>query len=148
MQDKAQLSARRLQTWLLLGVLLFAMPASALPFLNKPGKRVDVVGNLPKDQPTIVFYHAPWSKTSARYFEDLSTLEKAQSQTAIVGVDIRSMDSAVAKQHSITEVPWFEIYNEKHELVKNGQAALQQILEMTKSNPAPPQPPRAPYWQL
>ena len=137
MQGQARLSV---PTRLVLAAMLIstlAAPAAALPFLNKPGRRVDVVGNLPKDQPVIVFYHAPWSKVSARYFKDLTTLQKAQTQTAILGVDIRSMDSAVAKRYSITEVPWFEIYNDKQELVKDGQAALEEILQMTKGSPAP-----------
>jgi hypothetical protein len=115
-------------------VLLLALagPAWAFPFLNKDGQRVDIVTQLPKEQDTVVFFHAPWSKTSARYQVELSAWEKKQTKIAILGIQVKSLDSPVAKQYDVKEVPWFFVYNEKGELTHQGQAALTEVLKMMK----------------
>lgn len=113
-------------------LLTLGAPGWAFPFINKDGQRVDIASQLPKDQETVVFFHAPWSKTSSRYQVELSGWEKKQSKVAILGVQVKALDSPVAKQYKITEVPAFYVYNKKGELTHQGQDALNEVLKMMK----------------
>jgi hypothetical protein len=115
-------------------VLVLLTPAAAFPFINKEGQRVDITARLPKDQQTVVFFHAPWSKTSSRYQVELSDWEKKQDKVAILGVQLKSLDAPVARQYSVTSVPWFLVYNQKGELTSSGQAALTEVLKMMKES--------------
>jgi hypothetical protein len=109
-----------------------SLPAQAFPFINKDGQRVEIAEKLPVGQDAVVFFHAPWSKTSGRYQAELSAWEKRQSKVAVLGVQVKSLESPVARQYSISEVPWFFVYNEKGELTHQGQAALAEVLKMMK----------------
>lgn len=93
---------------------------------------MEIAKALPSDQEAIVFFHAPWSKTSSRYQVELSAWEKKQSKVAILGVQVKALDSPVARQYKVTEVPSFFIYNKKGELTHQGQAALTEVLKMMK----------------
>ena len=119
---------------LLLTCLLLCLGGSALafPFVSRDGKRVEIASLLPKDQDTIVFFHAPWSKTSSRYQVELTAWEKKQSKIAILGVEVKNLEVPVAKQYNVTSVPWFLIYNEKGELTHQGQPALNEVLKLMK----------------
>lgn len=109
---------------------LLALPGFAFPFINQDGARVELSSRLPKDQQTVVFFHAPWSKTSARYQVELAEWEKKQKTVAVLGVQVKNLGSPVAKQYSITSVPAFLIYDKKGELTHSGQAALSEVLKM------------------
>lgn len=113
-------------------ILSLAVPGWTFPFINKDGQRVEISSALPRDQETVVFFHAPWSKTSSRYQVELSAWEKKQTKVAILGVQVKALDSPVAKQYKVTEVPSFYIYNKKGELTHQGQAALNEVLKMMK----------------
>lgn len=131
--------ARRLGKFLIGACLLLGLSGSswAFPFINKDGQRVEIADHLPEEQATVVFFHAPWSKTSGRYQTELAAWEKKQSKVAILGVQVKSLNSAVAKQYSIKEVPSFYIYNEKGELTHQGQPALNEVLKMMKESTKP-----------
>lgn len=120
----------RLLCLLLLGML--GLPGWAFPFINQDGQRVEITSRLPADQQTVVFFHAPWSKTSARYQVELTSWEKKQPRVAVLGVQVKNLDSPVARQYGIKEVPWFFIYNDKGELTHQGQEALNEVLKMMK----------------
>ena len=117
------------------GALLLGLTSSgwAFPFINKDGQGVEIVKQLPEKKDTVVFFHAPWSKTSSRYQAELSSWEKKQSKVAILGIQVKSLDSPVAKQYGVTEVPWFFVYNKKGELTHQGQPALNEVLKMMKA---------------
>lgn len=121
------------------GALLLALslPGQAFPFLNQDGKRVILTDHLPSQQQTVVFFHAPWSKTSSRYQVELNAWEKQQSKIAILGVQVKALDSPVAKQYGVTEVPFFMIYNKKGELTHQGQSALSEVLKLMKEPTGP-----------
>lgn len=125
---------RRVPSRLLAAALfgLLATPSLAFPFLNRDGATVNLSSHLPADQQSVVFFHAPWSKTSARYQVELAEWEKRQSKVAILGVQVKKLDSPVAKQYSITEVPAFLIYDKNGKLTHSGQAALSELLKMMK----------------
>lgn len=118
-------------------LLLLSSPGGAFPFINQDGKRVTVTDHLPVQQQTVVFFHAPWSKTSSRYQVELSSWEKRQTKTAILGVQVKALDSPVAKQYGVSEVPYFMIYNKKGELTHQGQSALGELLKMMKEPTKP-----------
>lgn len=120
----------RLLTVAVLGVL--TVPSLAFPFVNRDGASVELTSYLPADQPSVVFFHAPWSKTSARYQVELSEWEKKQSKVAVLGVQVKKLGSPVAKQYNITEVPAFRIYDKNGKLTHSGQAALSELLKMMK----------------
>ena len=109
---------------------MLSLPSQAFPFVNQDGARVELASHLPKDQETVVFFHAPWSKTSARYGVELSDWEKKQSKTAVLGVQVKNLTSPVAKQYNITAVPAFLIYDKTGQLKHSGQAALSEVLKM------------------
>lgn len=117
----------------LLWAALFAflsLPSLAFPFVNQDGARVELATHLAKDQETVVFFHAPWSKTSARYGVELANWEKTQSKTAVIGVQVKNLSSPVAKQYNITAVPAFLVYDKKGQLKHSGQTALSEVLKM------------------
>lgn len=118
-------------------LLALALPGQAFPFLNQDGKSVSVTDHLPAQKETVVFFHAPWSKTSSRYQVELNAWEKQQSKIAVLGVQVKALDSPVAKQYGVTEVPFFQIYNKKGELTHQGQSALSEVLKLMKE-PAKP----------
>ncbi len=93
---------------------------------------MELSSHLPKDQETVVFFHAPWSKTSARYQVELADWEKRQKKVTVLGVQIKNLGSPVAKQYSITSVPAFLVYDKKGELTHSGQAALSEVLKLMK----------------
>lgn len=109
---------------------LLSLPSQAFPFVNQDGARVELASHLPKDQEAVVFFHAPWSKTSARYGVELADWEKKQSKTAVLGVQVKNLASPVAKQYNITAVPAFLIYDKTGQLKHSGQAALNEVLKM------------------
>ena len=115
--------------WTALFALLW-LPSQAFPFVNQDGARVELASHLPKDQEAVVFFHAPWSKTSARYGVELADWEKKQSKTAVLGVQVKNLTSPVAKQYNITAVPAFLIYDKTGQLKHSGQAALNEVLKM------------------
>lgn len=117
-------------------LLLFcclSAPGWAFPFINKDGQAVDIIAQLPPGQETVVFFHAPWSKTSSRYQVELSAWEKKQSKVAILGVQVKNLDSAVAKQYEVKELPMFLVFDKKGALTHQGASALQEVLEMMKT---------------
>ena len=109
---------------------LLVSPSWAFPFVNQDGKRVELTSHLVDGKQTVVFFHAPWSKTSARYQVELTEWEKRQSKVGILGVQVKNLESPVAKQYSVTAVPSFLIYNAKGELTHSGQSALAEVLTM------------------
>lgn len=82
---------------------------------------------LAKDNTTILFFHAPWSKTSGRYLVELDAWAKSHPEYHVVQVDVKTLKSAVAKQFKLNEVPAFQFYDEKGELTKSGQEAFNEI---------------------
>lgn len=113
-------------------VLLLVCPAFALPFINKDGKRVDVKSHLVREKTNVIFFHAPWSKTSSRYMAELSGWAPKQDKVVVLGVQVKKLDSPVAKQYGLKEVPTFLIYNDKGEETHTGKAALAEVLKMLK----------------
>lgn len=116
---------------LFLALLLMA-PALALPFINSDGKRVEVKSHLVREKTNVVFFHAPWSKTSSRYMAELSRWAPKQDDVVVLGVQVKKLGSPVAKQYGLTAVPTFLIFNEKGEETHSGQAALAEVLKMMK----------------
>ncbi len=114
-------------------LVLLVSPSWAFPFVNQDGKRVELASHLVEGKDTVVFFHAPWSKTSARYQVELTEWEKRQSKVGILGVQVKNLESPVAKQYSVTAVPSFLIYNEKGELTHSGQSALTEVLNLMKT---------------
>lgn len=112
--------------------LLLGSASWAFPFINKDGQAVNIDSHLPKGQETIVFFHAPWSKTSGRYQAELAAWEKKQSKVAILGVQVKNLESAVAKQYQVKEVPSFLVFDRKGELTHQGPAALNEVLKIMK----------------
>lgn len=111
---------------------LCTMQAIAFPFVSRDGKAFSVAPHLIEGKKTIVFFHAPWSKTSSRFQVDLTDLEKARPDLGIIGVDIRTLKSAVAKQYHVTEVPYFQIYSLDGNLLKSGPQAFAEVLDLMK----------------
>jgi len=107
-------------------------PLSALPELNKNGERVEVESRLVEGKVNVIFFHAPWSKTSSRYMVELDEWQKSQDETVVWQVNVPSLKSPAAKQYGLTNVPAFLIYNDKGELHKKGQSAQNEVIDMMK----------------
>lgn len=107
-------------------------PALALPSITKDGKRVSIAAHLPKDKKAIVFFHAYWSDLSGRYLASLKRLEKSDPSLVVLMVDIKTLNSPVAKQYGVKSVPAFQIYDAKGELEKEGAAALNEVSTLLK----------------
>lgn len=114
---------------------LLALPASALPFVNKDGQRVELSSHLVAGKDTVVFFHAPWSKASGRYLAELTTWSQKQLDTAVIGVQVKALDSPVARQYQVTEVPFFLIYDGEGQLTHRGTGALSELLQRMKAKP-------------
>ncbi|MCA9775294.1 MAG: hypothetical protein KC800_01200 [Candidatus Eremiobacteraeota bacterium] len=112
-------------------LLLFwlAPPAMAAPDINKAGERVNLSTHLVADKTNVVFFYARWNKTSMRYKEKLEAW-KADKDTVLHFVDVKAMNSPVAKQFKLTELPAFEIYDEQGNLKMKGQSALNEAVKM------------------
>jgi hypothetical protein len=104
--------------------------AWALPSLNEDGERVDVTSSLEEDKTNIVFFHAPWSKTSSRYKVELERWLPDHPEYKVLLVNVKSLKSPVAKQFKLEAVPAFQIYDEKGHLTKKGQAAQNEVVKI------------------
>lgn len=124
----------RVTTKLCLTFLLTA-PTWAFPYINADGKKVEVAPNLEPRKPAVVFFHAPWSKTSSRYQVELESWEAKQTDYTVLGVQVKNLTSPVAKQYGVTSVPWFVIYDEEGQISSCGQPALQEVLKLMKETP-------------
>lgn len=100
---------------------------------NQPGEKVVLSRTLAKDKQTILFFHAPWSKTSGRYLVELDTWAKAHPEYSVVQVEVKTLKSPVAKQFKLDEVPAFQFYTEKGELSKSGQEAHNEITKLLQA---------------
>lgn len=116
----------------LICLLLITSPALALPSITKDGKRVSIAAHLPKDKKAVVFFHAYWSDLSGRYLANLKRLEKSDPSLVVLMVDIKTLNSPVAKQYNVKSVPYFQIYDAKGELEKEGAAALNEVSTLLK----------------
>ena len=113
---------------ILLLVLLTTPAVWAAPDLNTPGERVNISSHLVADKTNVVLFYARWNKTSMRYKEKLESW-KPDKDTVVHFVDVKAMTSPVAKQFKVTELPAFEIYDEKGNLKMQGQSALNEVVK-------------------
>ncbi|MFA5506237.1 MAG: hypothetical protein WC423_12455 [Vulcanimicrobiota bacterium] len=104
-------------------------PGLAAPDLNEPGERVSLSKHLVADKVNVVFFYARWNKTSMRYKEKLEEW-KGDKDTVLHVVNVKALNSPVAKQFKLTEVPAFEIYDEEGRLKMKGQSALNEVVRM------------------
>lgn len=90
----------------------------------------DLKSQLVKDKTNVVFFHAPWSKTSSRYLVELESWQEKNKDAVVHLVNVKSLTSPVAKQFSIQAVPAFAIYDGKGDLTEQGQAAQNEVVKM------------------
>jgi len=109
--------------------LWLAAPSLAGPDLNEPGERVSLSKHLVADKVNVVFFYARWNKTSMRYKEKLEDWQ-GDKDTVLHVINVKALNSAVAKQFKLTEVPAFEIYDEEGRLKMKGQSALNEVVRM------------------
>lgn len=114
----------------LLFLLLFTLSASALPSINKDGARLKLSRHLVEDKSNIVFFHAPWSKTSSRYKVELEQWQKQHDDAVVLLVNVKNLNSPVAKQYKLKSVPSFMIYDGEGTLRESGQSAQNEVVKM------------------
>lgn len=98
--------------------------------INRDGARVKIASHLVEDKTNIVFFHAPWSKTSSRYLVELGKKASSLDDVAIIRVDVGTLKSPVAKQYKLTSVPAFLIYDGDGELKMQGQEAQNEVVKL------------------
>lgn len=112
-------------------ILLFLTAnALALPALNKDGERIDIKSNLVAEKTNVIFFHAPWSKTSSRYKVELERWQESNPDTVVHLVNVKSLTSPVAKQCKLTAVPAFAIFDGEGKLLQQGQSAQNEVVKM------------------
>lgn len=114
-------------------LLLLCGSVQALPVANEKGERIRVNSALVEGKKTVLFFHAPWSKTSGRYQVELERWQKkSDREYAVVQVDVQTLKSPVSKQFKLAGVPAFRIYDEEGKLKASGQEAFNQVTELLK----------------
>lgn len=116
----------------LLVAALFA-PALAIEDINKPGEPCNPRAHFVEGKKTMVFYYARWDKTANRLQVELADFDKTDDDWTILRVNVKNLNSKVAKQHGIKNVPVFELYDEKGQLMAQGTTAYSEVLKMLES---------------
>ena len=114
----------------LLLTFLLSVQALALPSINKDGERVSLQRSLVEGKKNIIFFHAPWSKTSSRYKVELEKWQKKHSEIAVLQVNVTSLKSPVAKQYKLKAVPAFGIFDGEGKLMSQGQEAQNSVIKL------------------
>ena len=86
--------------------------------------------NLVAGKTNIIFFHAPWSKTSSRYEVQLKKWQQKHSETVVLQVNVRSLKSPVAKQYKLKAVPAFGIFDGEGKLMSQGQEAQNTVIKL------------------
>ncbi len=120
---------------LALFLFLSGSPVWGLNFIEDSGARVDVERHLEDGKVGIVFFHAPWSKTSSRYRAELENWAKGRTDVIVLGVTVPSMTAPVAKQYGLKQVPAFFVYDKEKVRTHSGGQALDEVLRMMKEGP-------------
>ena len=115
---------------LLVLVALSLTPAWALRFGEQPGERIRVKKVLEVGKTNLLFFHAPWSKTSSRYLARLQKWSKSHSDTAVFVINIKNLKSPVSKQFKLKKVPAFRFYDSTGTLMHEGQKAHNKVVEL------------------
>jgi len=100
--------------------------------LSEAGERINLASQLVEGKRNVLFFHAPWSKTSSRYKVELERWQKTHEDTAVLLVNVKTLKSPVAKQFQLQSVPTFAIYDAEGTLQESGQKAHNEVVKMLK----------------
>lgn len=114
-------------------LLLAALPALAIEDINQPDQKVDITEHLTKGRRAIVFFYSRSDKTANRIQVRLAQFDNEDDDWDILRVRLRKLNSPVAKQHGITQVPAFILYNEDGQVMSRGNEAFSTVLNMLES---------------
>jgi thioredoxin-like negative regulator of GroEL len=98
--------------------------------MNKDGEKINLSSHLVEGRENVVFFHAPWSKTSSRYKVELEKWTQSNKDVAVFLVEVKNLKSPVAKQFHLTSVPAFSIYDGEGKLLASGQEAHNEVTKM------------------
>lgn len=110
-------------------LLLATLPALSVKDINQSGERVDVKAHLVPEKINIIEFVTSWDRAAARLHLQLTEYEKSNPDVVVLRVQVKNMQSPVAKQYNLDKIPHYIIYDEKGELMCQGQAAFQEIVD-------------------
>lgn len=109
--------------------MLLALPALSVKDLNQSGERVDIRAHLVPEKINIVEFVTSWDRAAARLHVQLAEYEKKDPDVVVLRVQVKNLQSPVAKQYSLDRIPYYRIYDEKGELMAEGDAAFKEIIK-------------------
>ena len=127
---------RDMRNWVMLFLALFlvaSLPALAWEDINKPDKRVDIQKHLREGRKSIVFFYSRSDKTANRIQVELADFDQKDDEWDIYRVRLKRLNSPVARQHGIKNVPAFILYDEHGQEMARGRAAFSTVLEMLEA---------------
>lgn len=102
---------------------------SSIHVLNQetPGARLELSPQLVPEQTNIVYFHADWCPECRTLGPRLEELAKKREMVVLLKVDIKSWESEVAEQFSISRLPHLQLYDGEGKLLSAGAKALKQV---------------------
>ncbi len=110
--------------------LLLVLPAGAWEDINQPDEKVDIAKHLNKGRRAMVFFYSRSDKTANRIMVRLAEFDQEDDDWDILRVRINRLGSPVTKQHGITQVPAFILYDEEGQVTARGNEAFSQVLNL------------------
>lgn len=110
------------------------LPAHAdLKPINKKGQRVEIAGKLVADKKNYVIFNADSIYLSRQLLGSVIRWAPAHTDLQFLVVDVNQLDSPVAKQYKLKNLPYVQIYDAKGVLELEGAPAYQKLNEMLKT---------------
>ena len=117
-EPKTQLDSERADT-----------PASSAPkppssALNRPGEDFDFSSYLKHGRVSIAYFYADWCPACREVTPVLERINRDDTNTQVLFLDIGDWDSPLADRYRISSVPFLRIYDEKGFFIAEGREAI------------------------